>query len=110
MNSLRIAGVVVGSILSLFFQALTVVAIQLSWGDSTVSRNPVWLLPVVVPLLFSVWFVYRCFRTDEMEQLEILWWIVRPQALRRTLLTEACVAVIVFCLFAAWAYALRRPA
>jgi hypothetical protein len=69
----------------------------------------VWLLPVVVPLLFSVWFVYRCFRTDEMDQLEIFWWIVRPQALKRTLLTEACVAVVVFWLFMALPYVLRRP-
>jgi len=108
MSIPRLAGLVVGLILSLIFLTLTVVALQLSWGDSTASRNPLWLLPVILPLLFSLWVVYRSFCTNDMDQLEILWWIVRPQALKRTVFAEACVSVVVFCLFMGLLYVLKH--
>lgn len=47
------------------------------------------------PFLFTMWWVYRCFCTDEMNAVNVLGWALRPRALLRTVIADVCLLVII---------------
>jgi hypothetical protein len=102
MSANKKVGLVFGLILNFFVLSWYAFSITLTFSENhghlTLSQ---WIMGLTIgslPLMFSFWIVYRCFRTDEMEYWDILGLDVRPQALRRALLAElgVCATVFVF--------------
>jgi hypothetical protein len=99
MRLLRFVGLAIGLILSLIYQIFAAVVLQLAYGDRTISRNPVHYIPLLIFAVIPFFIVYRCFCTEDMEEYIILRISIRPRAILRLLMAQACVAVVVGLLF-----------
>ncbi|MDB6025220.1 MAG: hypothetical protein JWM68_1443 [Verrucomicrobiales bacterium] len=93
MNIFRILGVIAGLIVGFLYLILAYIFIGWGWSDTLPAGwSPLqWVLTILfasIPFLFTFWIVYRCFCRDEMEQVDVLSWTLRPQALQRAFLSE----------------------
>ncbi len=98
MSIPRIFGLAFALLLSSVAMVIFLFGLMISAHEPGSHSVPQWILGLAiasVPFLFTFWIVYRCFCTDEMRALEILGWIVKPQALLRAIVAELCLLVAV---------------
>jgi len=100
MNIVKTAGVIVGMVLSFLSIVVAYVFIGWGWSDSgcywSVTQWVLKLIPWSLPFWFSFWIIYRFFhKGNETDDVQIFYWTVRPGALRRALLAELFVVVLV---------------